>query len=200
MLPRIKFASMQMHTLLLGAMVIAFATGCKNKRELSQATTSTTPTTTAQQSGQHATEVPPAPETPTKAAETTGDSVYFSLERTPCFGSCPSFRITVYQDGRALYEGRRFAPREGRYTGQASAALMQQIRAAVDSSGFYGMLDKYDKPVTDLPSLIIRMHDGARDKRVVGRVGAPQALKTLGQETEKLLESITWTKEAGEER
>ena len=89
-----------------------------------------------------------------------------------------------------MYVGRRFAPREGRYTGHVDAALRAAVLEAVEKSGFYGMEDKYDRPVTDLPSTIIR----ARNKQVIGRVGAPQAFKDLALEVEELLAPVEWTK------
>ena len=186
---------MQMQILILTASLLTFSAGCKNKQELPDAAAK------------------PVPEMPVQGAATTphdaedmqeqieatnagteGDSIYFSIERTPCFGSCPTYKLTIFQDGSATYEGRRFATREGSYTGHVNADTMKQLKDLAEAKGFYAMDDKYDKPVTDLPSVIIRIHADTRNKQVIGRVGAPQAFKNLTKEVETLLAEVEWTK------
>src|SRR5260370_40414752 len=36
-----------------------------------------------------------------------GRNDLITLERTVCFGSCPSYRVTLSQDGTVTFEGRR---------------------------------------------------------------------------------------------
>lgn len=123
-----------------------------------------------------------------------GDTAFFVLERTACFGTCPTYRLTINGDGKAYYEGRRFVPREGRYAGQVDAAKMKALEAAAEQSGFFGLKDVYDAPVTDLPSLIIRFRTPERDKQVKGRVGTPKEFKELAVQLEEMLQGIEWTR------
>ena len=39
--------------------------------------------------------------------------VVITLERTACFGVCPVYKLTIYGDGRVLYDGIRFVRTEG---------------------------------------------------------------------------------------
>jgi hypothetical protein len=41
-----------------------------------------------------------------------------TLERTPCYGSCPIDKMVFRSDGTAEYTGTRFVKRTGRYTGR----------------------------------------------------------------------------------
>ena len=75
-----------------------------------------------------------------------------------------------------------------------NAATMNALKAAADSLGFYKLEDKYDQPVTDLPSVIIRVHADQRDKQVIGRVGSPEEFKALTKRAEALLADVEWTK------
>ncbi len=175
------FSAMHMHTLLISAALLAFTAGCKNKQHVAETANKPAPEA-------------PAPTAADQAGETKDDSLYFSLERTPCFGSCPTYKVSVYKDGSATYFGRRFAAREGHFTGHLDAATMAQLAEAASKHGFYAMDAKYDKPVTDLPSVIIRVNAGQGNKQVIGRVGAPQSFKDLTKEAEKLLDGVTWTK------
>lgn len=183
--------TMQMQTLLFSAVLLAVAPGCKSKQRAAEAQA-------AAQAQQTALDNSPTAQAPQQQQEqaqpAVGDSVYFMIERTACYGPCPTYKLTVFQSGAALYEGRRFADRDGRYTGQVDPATMRALKDAAEASGFFRMQDEYDMPVTDLPSLIIRLNTGDRDKKVVGRVGTPQAFKDLGQQVEELLSGVEWTK------
>ncbi len=183
---------MHMPTLIIAAALLAFTAGCKNKEKMPDSSASGSSTT---QQVEPVKEVPPEiVGDPTTTINMQADSVYFSIERTPCFGTCPAYKLTILQDGSAIYEGRRFAAREGRYTGHVIPSTMNALKTAADSLGFYRMEDKYDRPVTDLPSVIIRVHTDQRDKQVIGRVGAPEEFKDLTKLAEALLADVEWTK------
>ena len=128
------------------------------------------------------------------------DSVYFSMQRTPCFGTCPSYKLTILEDGTAYYEGGRFAPREGSYTGKVGADTMEKLWEMAESVGFFSMQDKYDSNVTDLPSTIIRLHGKGKDKRVLARQGTPQTFKNFAESAEELLATVEWTLVGGEDK
>ena len=188
---------MQMPTMIIAAFLLAFTAGCKGKKDVADATSNSSATQVKEQvvtTQAVAEEVTEPMEEPTYASKLGDDSVFFSLERTPCFGTCPTFKITIFQDGSAIYEGRRFAPREGHFTGRVDAATMKALKEEAEARGFYAMDDVYDMPVTDLPSVIIRVQADGRDKQVIGRVGPPQAFKNLTQRAEELLANIEWTK------
>jgi hypothetical protein len=121
------------------------------------------------------------------------DSVFFSLQRTPCFGKCPAYTVTILADGSAHYTGRSNAPREGEFTGRVDKALMQALYDRASSIGFFGFQDKYDGQVTDLPSTIIRVNASGKDKKVVGRVKTPPAFKPFASYADSLLASVEWT-------
>ena len=41
-----------------------------------------------------------------------------TLERTPCFGYCPSYKVTLKSDGTIIYEGKKFVQMMGTYKGE----------------------------------------------------------------------------------
>lgn len=183
---------MQIPTLIIAAAFLAFSGGCKSKEKVPEGSANGSSVTQNEESVKDA--ALEAAEDPATTIKMQGDSVFFSIERTPCFGTCPTYKLTILQDGSATYLGRRFAAREGRYTGHVDATTMNALKAAADSLGFYDMEDKYDRPVTDLPSVIIRVHADQRDKQVIGRVGAPEEFKDLTKMVEALLANVEWTK------
>jgi len=183
-----------MHTLFLSALILAFTAGCKNKQQM-PASTATDPAPVVKEQTASSSEQSASSDTKADLNAAIGaDSVYFSLEHTACFGTCPTYKIVINQDGSAVYLGRRFAAREGRYAGRVDAATMKQLYDKAVEAGFFKMEDKYDQPVTDLPSTIIRVNANGQDKQVIGRVGPPQGFKDLAQEADRLLAHVEWTK------
>ena len=39
-----------------------------------------------------------------------------SIERTPCFGKCPTYKISIYQSGYVIYEGKQHVKNIGLFS------------------------------------------------------------------------------------
>lgn len=125
----------------------------------------------------------------TETTETTAptpvkESLFITMERTPCLGKCPSYAIWIYNTGRVEYEGRTFAEKEGKYTKTLSDAAMEEITNKIKDIDFFNLEDKYDKLVTDIPSCIISVHLDGKKKKILDRYDGPQGLRNL----EKLID------------
>ena len=132
----------------------------------------------------------PAPPVPSAdTARPAPDSVHLSLERGPCFGTCPVYKVTIEGSGAVLFEGRRFVADSGVSTASVPAERVDSVIAAITAAGFFDFADRYaagdpgcERYATDLPSAIIQVRAGGREKRVEhdhGCMGAPPALSTL---------------------
>lgn len=135
-------------------------------------------------------------EAPVQAPQLGGkgkaDTLFLSLERTPCFGTCKAYRIDVYRSGHARYDGRLNVEKEGPHQARIGSDTLMTILHRAEELGFFGMEAKYDAEVTDLPSTVLRIVADGRDKKVLGRVGQPQAFKQLVAEVEALLLPVAW--------
>jgi hypothetical protein len=120
------------------------------------------------------------------------DSLFFSLERTPCFGKCAAYTVNIYRSGFAEYIGRSNAPRQGRHTGTVPRTTLTALLDQAEAIDYFGLQDTYDGPVTDLPSTITRIVSGDRDKRIVARYKTPPPLKAFAQQADTLLKDVMW--------
>jgi hypothetical protein len=192
----------------LPVLVLAFLAsfGCKGKQEA----TASAPSAPPAQYGGSATGAPVAPAaraggsaapdagaTRSLPGDAQEDSLFFALERTPCFGRCPTYKARINDDGTATYEGIRSVDREGRYTGHVDRAFMEALYARATAIRFFDLKDRYDSEVTDLPSTIIHINAHGQDKQVVGRVGTPQPFKAFAAYADSLLATVAWTKVEG---
>jgi hypothetical protein len=125
-----------------------------------------------------------------------------SLERTPCYGTCPVYRVAITADGTVSFNGERHTMTTGTATAQIEpqrvAALLRQIEAA----GFFGMSPKYtmnDKACglyhTDAPTVILDVTLNGRTHRVehdLGCGGAPEQLRGLQAKVDSVAGTARW--------
>ncbi len=122
----------------------------------------------------------------------SGDSLVFSLQRTPCFGTCKAYTVNVYRSGYATFEGRSNVDKEGLHQTRLATEKIQALVDEAEANGFFKLEDKYDAAVTDLPSSIIRVVANGKDKKVIGRVGTPESFKAFVAKAEEMLYPLPW--------
>jgi hypothetical protein len=122
-----------------------------------------------------------APET-----NTVQESLFLTMERTPCFGRCPNYKITIMNTGKVFYNGIKDTEKIGQYTKVLSAKQLAEIQTKMDEINLFEMNNKYDSNITDIPAVaLFVIYKGTKNK-IFDRYGAPKELK----EFEKLIDSI----------
>jgi hypothetical protein len=66
-----------------------------------------------------------------------------TLERTPCFGTCPSYKLTIYDDGKVEYEGREYVKRKGKAEGQITKAELEKLIHEFERIDYLNLADDY---------------------------------------------------------
>lgn len=127
-----------------------------------------------------------------------------SLERTPCFGGCPVYTISVSPSGLVTYEGRAHVRQLGTATAQIPKQRVDALLVELERAGYFGFASRYalsepacGRYVTDLPSAISSATLGGRSKRIEhdhGCGSAPEALAVLEQRIDEVLGSGQWTR------
>ena len=123
-----------------------------------------------------------------------------TLERTACFGNCPVYQLTVYGDGRVVYEGKAFVTVIGKRTAQISPQQVQQLVTAFETANFFALENQYIAEATDLPGAWTSISSHGQSKRV-WRYGssdtpelnnAPRSLTELESQIDKIVNSQQW--------
>jgi Domain of unknown function (DUF6438) len=68
-----------------------------------------------------------------------------TLERTNCLGTCPSYTVTVFTDGKLEYVGRSFVKHKGARAGRVDAAQLAALEQAFKDADYFSLADKYTK-------------------------------------------------------
>jgi hypothetical protein len=138
------------------------------------------------------------PLTPTPAYP----DLQITLERTPCFGTCPFYQLTIDGNGDVTYEGKDFVAVEGTRTTRIDSAKVQELVTAFEDANFFSLEDEYRMPATDLPTVITSITLNGRSKRVLhygldcrGGEPAPDELCELEQKIDEIVNSDQWVKQ-----
>lgn len=92
-----------------------------------------------------------------EATKTALPYVEIQLERTECFGMCPSYIVTLRRHGTAEYVGREFAPRNGKHNGEIDLFSFARLCWAIEKFKLANGPREYSARVTDMPTAYLRV-------------------------------------------
>jgi uncharacterized protein DUF6438 len=139
--------------------------------------------------------VPPErlPENHVAAPTLRPDSkVTITLERTGCYGTCPSYTVAVSTDG-IVFDGREFVAIHGKHTDTADADEVRRLAKKFVSADFYSMDDRYVASVTDNPTCILAITIDGNTKTVTDYVGPWVGMPAVITELENDVDSMART-------
>ena len=114
------------------------------------------------------------------AAQDTKPEAVITLERTACFGTCPVYTVTIYDDGRVVYNGTNFVDVEGEQTIQIEPETVEEAVKVFEDAGYFDWNDEYmNMTVTDQPYVttsVTRDGDTKTISHYYGDENAPLAL------------------------
>jgi hypothetical protein len=132
-------------------------------------------------------------EMPLRPEPRSTDSLFFKMQRTPCFGQCSVYTIHIYKSGYATLEGRKFFEHIGNFRTQVSAEDMKTIEQWASEANYFDLDHQYDAPVTDLPTTITIMQVNGRKQWVYNRMNSPDELRKFERSIEDWIKPIAWT-------
>ncbi|MBM3428263.1 MAG: hypothetical protein FJX95_05725 [Bacteroidetes bacterium] len=114
-------------------------------------------------------------------------------KKTPCFGSCPVFTMTVMMDGTVYLMGKKNMTLLGDYTSEWNADLLNELDHKMAQLQFYQLPRVFDQTqVTDLPSTYIGYTNGNHVQTIKCRYQTPQGLKDLAIWLDQEIEKTKW--------
>lgn len=128
------------------------------------------------------------------------------LERTACFGNCPTYVATIQADGTVFFKNQ--SVEGGCASFKASRAALVKLVQLIRTSGYFGLKPSYSARVTDHPSAkTFVMLDGRThriDHYLADSFAKPgtdaderKRLSTIEKEIDAVANSDHWLKRAG---
>ena len=113
-----------------------------------------------------------------------------SLKRTPCYGKCPMYRISIKDNGELVYEGKRFVERLGTYEALLTSVDVENIKKKVAEADYFILQDAYDVPISDFPTCVTSVNLDGKDKSIMNKQNAPAALISFEKYIDSLIEGL----------
>lgn len=121
--------------------------------------------------------------------------ISISLQRSGCFGSCPSYTVTVSTEG-LVFEGSSYVVARGRHTAGIDASRVRKLASRFVTADFYSMEPKYVASVTDNPAYVLSIDIDGHKKTVEDYVGSwegmPAIISDLEEEVDELAKTERW--------
>lgn len=125
-------------------------------------------------------------------AEVVQASPMVTLEKTACYGMCPVYKLMIYEDGKALYEGVSHVDKIGQYEQLLPADTIASLIRAFEETNFWSLADEYVADVTDLPVTYLSFQYQGKYKKVKNLIQAPEGLTALENRVAAIGESRGW--------
>ena len=120
---------------------------------------------------------------------TAADTVLLaSIERTPCFGKCPTYKVTIYQSGYSVYNGKQNVKNIGLFSTRLEKSKVEEIKNFIEQNKILDMNDEYKNPrIADYPGTFTEASLNGKYKHILEM--DPQAPKQL-KDFQKFLDSF----------
>lgn len=128
----------------------------------------------------------------TQPQSTEFKDVVISLERTGCYGTCPSYQLTVYGDGKVVYNGINHVKKKGLRRSRISQNQVMELVTEIKDIDYFSLRDSYDAPIEDKSSVITSATIDGQTKKVVDLYSAPKELIELENNIDKITDSSKW--------
>lgn len=118
------------------------------------------------------------------------------LQRNGCYGTCPIYKLTIYGDGKVVYEGKNFVKEKGSKTTNISQDEVARLVSRFNDTHYFSLNDKYDSAV-DTPWTVTSITIDGKIKSVshiAGDRDAPRELTELEDMIDVVAKSEQWVK------
>jgi hypothetical protein len=126
------------------------------------------------------------------------NSLTITLSRSPCFGACPVYDVTIHGDGSVDYNGAHFVGTMGEQHAKISRGKVRDLYARFKRADFFWLYDNYHAFVTDLPTAHVSISYDGQTKQVTdyagGMIGMPEVVSDLETAVDRAAGTKKWIK------
>jgi ankyrin repeat protein len=118
--------------------------------------------------------------------------IIITLVRTGCFGTCPSYSVTIRNDS-ILFNGHGYVVASGKHTDTARPQDVRALAKKFIAADFYSLDSVYRAGVTDNPTYVLSIDIDGRKKEVMDYVGSWVGMPAVVTELEDAVDSFAHT-------
>jgi len=99
--------------------------------------------------------------------------------KSPCYGFCPHFDMTIYEGGWTIFEGKQHTAKQGIAILKLEKQQLDQMMQQCQEADIWSAEASYGMRIQDLPTTTVHLFEGKKDKTVQWRMRHPERLKQL---------------------
>jgi hypothetical protein len=127
-------------------------------------------------------------------------SLRITLRRTRCFGTCPSYSLTVSGDGSVVYNGEAYVHYCGEIRGHVAQESVRQLVQLFKRADYFNTFDRYAMSMTDGTTFTTSIAFDDKSKSVADYsglwVGMPESVMDIEDGLAHLAGPKVWAKSA----
>ncbi len=116
----------------------------------------------------------------------------FEMYKSPCFGQCPQFNLTIYDDRTAVYEGKSHTKKLGVFKRDLSKSEYKMIKKSFRKAKFKTRPMEYPTTVSDAQTVTLTQHKRTTSYPVKGSIDRPKELIDLEKLMDKIADQGEW--------
>jgi hypothetical protein len=129
-------------------------------------------------------------------------TITIQLERTPCYGTCPAYTLTIHGDGRVEYSGKSHVKETSPHEGRIETDEIRRLVSEFGKTKFWEIAEDYSEAkckgrvCTDMPTAITELKikgSTHRVKHYYGCGSVPRSLFDIESAIDKTANSERWT-------
>jgi len=102
------------------------------------------------------------------------------------------YKFSIYQSGYAVYEGKRFVEKLGKYETQVNTSVLEDLKTKAKAINYFGFKDEYPKTASDFPATKTSVVLDGKRKDIMDGSNAPSALKEFEKYLDSIKDSVEW--------
>ena len=119
-----------------------------------------------------------------------------SMNMGPCYGNCPVYTITVYNNGVVAYEGERFTDRKGTYVRDIGRSSLKALKQELVAANLRKFPNAFKSQIPDLPTVTIEYFDDGGSKVIRGKDGRPPQVLKIQELLEQIANEGDWKQQS----
>lgn len=120
------------------------------------------------------------------------------MSKSPCYGTCPVFTLTIYEDGIASFRGERYTQRTGLWARQFDKNELEEMVSAFRKANLWQFNNVYRGEYYDAPTVSITYYEEGDVKTIVGKDGRPYQVLELEAMLDDAARSEGWQQLSGD--
>ncbi|MEO5581623.1 MAG: DUF6438 domain-containing protein [Saprospiraceae bacterium] len=120
---------------------------------------------------------------------------FFEMSKSPCFGRCPVYTVTVFQNGLMVLDAKDNMPWKGKYSNQMTPSELNSFKSTLKSLSIHHYKDEYREPIADAPATTITYYEGANSKKIFTNFLYPDSLQLFTEHLNTMvIKNDNWKK------